>query len=403
MHKLRHFFYVLVALLFSSSLHAAVDDKDIQALREWINTKRQVTVKELGGALSISGEVRTEFQTTRETRNGHPQRGSGSPCGVPKQAFDVEVNLMLDYRMERSWASIKLEFDNDAGIFNGTLNRIKLERAYYGVRVVDQDTYTMDIELGRRRLGTIFDSKIEFDSFFDGILFKYDQGFELGDVYLHAGTFVVNDRRDQYGYVGEIGILNVANTGFYTKYSLIDWKKHSHDRIREERFDFLVSQVILGYKFVPKNWLKAVTMYISGLYNHAARRLPITNHKRANAGGYVGFVVGELRKQWDWALDVNYQLVQAQAIPEFDVGGIGLGNACKHGFYSVKSDGAGGPTTRKTAAGNTNYRGISITLDYLLLNNLDLQQSWNQSVTLDDHIGPFRRYHQYEIELIYAF
>jgi len=42
-------------------------------------------------------------------------------------------------------------------------------------------------------------------------------------------------------------------------------------------------------------------------------------------------------------------------------------------------------------------------LQYMLTNNLNLFQEWSQSITLDDHIGPFRRYKQYELELIYAF
>src|SRR5690242_4121880 len=113
-----------------------IDQKDINAVREWINTKRQVTVREMGGALSLSGEVRTEFQSTTEVKDGVKQRGHGSPkygrdgLSLPQNTFDIEVNIMLDYRTDRSWGSIKLEFDNDAGIISGSTNRLKLERAY---------------------------------------------------------------------------------------------------------------------------------------------------------------------------------------------------------------------------------------------------------------------------------
>jgi len=34
-----------------------VGDEDIQALRDWINSKRMITVRELGGQLSISGAI----------------------------------------------------------------------------------------------------------------------------------------------------------------------------------------------------------------------------------------------------------------------------------------------------------------------------------------------------------
>jgi hypothetical protein len=419
MNKMRRLPYFLcAAVLLGTSLYAVGDEmeeNDIQVLREWINTKRQVTVKELGGALSISGEVRTEFQRTREKRNGIEQRGTRGDCLLPNQAYDVEVNLMMDYRQDRTWSSIKLEFDNDASIFGGTLNRIKLERAYFGARVVAADTYTIDLEVGRRRTGTILDSKLEFDSFFDGIFLKYDQHLEqVGDAYAHVGVFLVDERHNHYAYLGEFGVLNAGNTGFYSKYSLIDWNtKYYNKSFINDRFKFLISQLIVGYRFQPTKWSKAAILYAAGLYNHAARKLAITRHRKANFGAYIGFILGELKKRNDWSIEANYQVLAAQCVPDFDVAGIGIGNACRSGFYFTRQrviNPVTGlerekdvPTTTATAGGNVNYRGFAISLDYLLTNNLDIQQTWQQSVTLWDSIGPFRRYNQYELELIYAF
>jgi hypothetical protein len=119
--------------------------------------------------------------------------------------------------------------------------------------------------------------------------------------------------------------------------------------------------------------------------------------------GYVGFSIGELKKKGDWAFDINYQVVEAQSIPDFDVQGIGLGNAADTGFYTATIKGTGDPNTRKTAGGNTNYRGFQLTLDWLLTNQLDFQQSWQQSITLQKNIGKFHRYKQYEIEFIYSY
>ena len=413
MNNTRRLIYLCIAFLMSSTLFAddEVNENDLQVLREWINTKRQVTVKELGGALSISGEVRSEFQRSRETREGKNQRGINSRCQLPNQAFDVEVNVMLDYRQDRSWASIKLEFDNDAGVFNGTLNKLKLERAYFGIRAVDEATYNIDVEVGRRRIATMLDSKLQFDSFFDGIFVKYDQELEkVGNVYGHAGVFLIDEKSNHYGYLAEVGILNAGNTGFYAKYSLIDWDtKYYKNQIKDLKYKFLISQGILGYRFQPTKWSKAAIAYLGALVNHAARKLEVTNNLRSNYGAYIGFILGELKKKNDWALEANYQILGAQCVPDFDVLGIGLGNACRSNFYSTKSL---DPVTRKeidvlstkeNAGGNVNYRGFVISLDYLLTNNLDIQQSWQQSITLFKSIGPFRRYNQYEIELIYAF
>ncbi|MGB7128725.1 MAG: hypothetical protein WBD50_06540 [Candidatus Rhabdochlamydia sp.] len=415
---LKRCLFLLSTIVVASSAMAAtideaddLDQRDIGALRDWINTKRQVTIKESGGALSISGEVRTEFQHTHETANGVNQRGpNGVVFGsdglpIPSNGFDIEVNLMFDYRTDRSWAAVKLEFDNEAGIISGTLNKLKLERAIWGYRIFDRSNWGLDVELGRRRMSSMLDSKLEFNSFFDGVWFKYGHNIDpIGSAYLHAGVFLVNEWKEQFGYVGEIGLLNLFKTGFYTKYSVIDWDtKKFTDSIDKQRFDFIVSQLIIGYRFNAFCSKKPVQIYLAGLYNHKAQKLPITDNQKANWGTYLGVSMGELKKKGDWAFDINGQLLAAQCVPDFDVSGIGTGNASSVGFYTVKLDGKGGLNTVKTAGGNVNYQGYQITLDYLFTNQIDVQLSWMQSISLNKHIGPYRRFRQLEVELIYGF
>ncbi len=376
----------------------SVGERDNEALRQWINARRQVTVKELGGALSITGDVHTEMQSTSETRNGIRQRGHGGATHLPQYNYDIEANLILDYRATNSWSVIKFKFDNDAGIVGGTSNKVKLDRAYFGYRFFEKRTTYADVEMGRKRLNLIFDSKIEFDSMFDGVRFKIDHASEkIGDAYGVIGAFLIRESQNRFGYAGELGLQNIANTKFYTKYSLIDWdtKKNPTD----EQLHFIVSQLMIGYKWIPKIHLKKfIDIYSAVLTNSAAQKLAITRHKRANWGGYAGVSIGEIRKQGDWSLDANYQIVAAQAIPDFDVSGIGLGNAAQNGFYHSRS---GKDNDYKTAEGNVNYRGYNITLQYLLTNNLNLFQSYAQTVTLNDKIGPFRKYYNYEIDFIY--
>ena len=397
-------FFAFSPFAFTDTIDRENDgqDIDVAAVREWMNTKRQVSIKEIGGNLSLSGEVRTEFQKTGETSDGISQRGSGTK--YPTSTYDVAVNIMLDYRNDRTWSAIKLEFDNDAGIFSGTTNKIKLSKAYFGARAFEGDSYYADFEAGRRKLSNIFDSKLQFSSFFDGVLLKYDQSFErVGDFYVHAGAFVIDEKSNHYGYAGETGLMNIAGSGFYTKISLIDWDTKEEGSVADKRrFDFIVSQLILGYKFYPSKLEKQVTVYLSGLYNFKAKRLDVTDYQKANWGSYIGFSIGELKRKGDWALDANYQFLAAQCVPDFDANGIGLGNVNNSGFYTTDISNTT-LTTRSNAGGNVNFRGVSITLDYLLSNNLNLQQQWLQSVTLDDDIGPYRKFKQYEIEFIYGF
>ena len=290
---------------FASSAFAAtieagrdLEDQDIRALKEWIDTKRQVSLKEIGGDLSISGEVRTEFQSAWETRKGQNQRGSDPFSKLPARGFDVEFNLMLDYRTERTWASVKLEFNDDAGVFSGTLNKIALERAYWGVRALEGDVYTFDIEVGRRSMSSIFDSKVQFRSFFDGIIFRYDHAFEnVGDFYIHAGPYIINDWKDHFGYIGEIGLLNIANTGIYTKLALIDWDTKDYSKsFVNNRFRFFISQMILGYRFKIESIRKIGLLYSGFLWNWAAKRVEVSDNQRANWALYFGMSLGQAFK-----------------------------------------------------------------------------------------------------------
>jgi len=409
----------LALLLFllpfgSIPLHAQDDDgtpgleqRDIEALRDWINTKRQVTVKERGGNLSLSGEVRTELQSTNEKKNGIKQRGSGGAVpGTAMRAWDVEVNLMLDYRTDRTWATIKIEFDNNAGTEGGTFDRLSVERALLGGRVINADLYTVDASIGRRSFGYTFDSKVQFGSFMDGIVIRYDHALQsIGDFYLHGGPFLIDESLDQYGYVGEAALLNIGTTGLYSKLSFINWDtKKTGDRQRNLAYEFRNLQFTLGYKLVPEwLWGKVTTLYSAILYNTAARKHVETGNKRQPLAWYVGFSIGELRKRWDWSLDINYQWVQTQAIPDFDGSGIGRGNAAKMGLYSRFSKGRGAPATVETAVGSGNYKGFAAEFLYNLTNNITVYQAWRQSVNYTTSIGPAFSYKQYEIEIIYLF
>ncbi|MFY7843397.1 MAG: hypothetical protein ACOVOR_05230 [Rhabdochlamydiaceae bacterium] len=396
------------SFLFSDTIDNSSDrsQSDIDALKEWVNSRRQIKIKEMGGTLSIGGEVRAELLSGREFKNGVKQRGVGGISGLPKNVYDIEVNLMLDYRSERSWSGIKLEFDNDAGIYNGSLNKMKVEKAIIGYRLVDSDIYTVDLELGRRKMSSMVESKIMYSSFYDGFWLKWDRSYEkLGDLYAHGGYFIVDEKAHHYSYLFELGLLNLANTGFYTQYSLIDWHTKTYDdHIKREVFNFVVSHLTTGYKFTPKKLNKLVNLYLGGCFNHNAKKIDLSQNTRSNGAGYLGLSVGQLSKKGDWSLDINYQIVQAQAIPDFDNMCVGSGgNATDSGFYLKKIREMKERQIPSEAAGNGNCRGFQITFEYLLRDNLNIQQQWQQSITLNDHLGPFRKFNQYEIELVLSF
>lgn len=388
-----------------------VNQKDMEALREWLATKRQVTVKQVGGDLSISGEVRVELQDTHEISNGAEQRGPSSPNpSIPTAAYDIEVNLMLDYRTERNWASVRLEFDNNAGNNLNIFDSVTLEMAIFGLRAIDRDRFTLDLEFGRRSMGTVFDSAIEFGSFLDGILLRYNMASDkVGDFHAYFAPFLVNEQRYQWGVVGELGLLNIFNTGLYAKYSIIDWDTKNLEPFSkgnpylQEEYQFVNSQWILGYKFVPKLYDKVTTLYSAFLINTAAKGVPQTHFTKANIGWYAGFSVGKVRKQYDWSFEMNYQYVQAQAVPSYDASGIGRGNVNKVGLYNIKVKDSLQETTVQTAVGKTNYKGVLAKLVFLLTDTVSIFQSYAVTTNANKNIGPHVVFRQYEIEMIYAF
>ena len=106
--RLRHFFVVFLVLgsAIASSfalegetdledIDQYLDQEDIKALKEWVRErKKHVKVKKAPGSLVLSGEVRTELQSTNEKVNGIKQRGSGGAVpGAATRTWDIEVAL----------------------------------------------------------------------------------------------------------------------------------------------------------------------------------------------------------------------------------------------------------------------------------------------------------------------
>lgn len=401
-------------------------ENDMDALRRWLQDKRLVSLKELGGDLSISGEVRTEIKFTNEKQMAQgsdvyiQQRGMNSATGKPKLAWDVEFNLMMDYHTERTWAVMKVEFDNVMGTRSGTANRVKLEKAYLGGRIIAGDTFTMDGEIGRKYLGNTFDSKLQFGSLFDGVLFRFSKAWEnIGDFYANVASFIVNLEANHYGEAIEIGALKIANLPLNMRYSVINWYRHYSQEdlqngtvqsgpggsIFPQPWNYLVNQYTIFYQAYPEWFGKRLfKVYAAGLWNALAKGIPQTGGRKQNFGAYAGISLGLVKKAGDWAVDVNYQYAQAQVAPPVDCSGISRGNAADSGFWTAKQSGAGLITTQKNAFSPYDYQGFEIDSLYAFTNNLTVQQHFAWTWTLEgEDIGPNNGFRQYEIEFIYAF
>jgi hypothetical protein len=395
---------LLLLLIFTINTYADSDSVNLEALKEWIATKRALTIDERSGELSISGDIRVKYIAVSEQENGFNNLGEGSyhPL-IPENQYDVEFKFLLDYTTETTWASSKIDFDNNMGVYNGTFNRVLLERAFLGFRIFEKEDSTLDIEFGRRFLGYSFDSQIQFGALMDGILVLYNKTTPFyGDFYVYGAPFVVNEITSHISFVAEVGLLNILNTGFYAKYSLIDWDtKHYNDERLERLHEFVNSQFILGYRF-QNPILNAVTvLYGAFLINTAAQKFSLLDNRKDNLAGYFGVSMGEIRKKNDWSLDLNFQFVQPQAIPARDFSGVGIYNPDGIGLYTLAIDGSGGVTVVENLVASNNYWGFRLVFLYALADTITLAQNISFSRPLMDLPRKFD-FQKYKLEIIYA-
>lgn len=462
--------------------------RDDQPLREFVESKENIDIREKSKNLEISGDVRFEWRNIQEkgialyegddcddsssygySRGDHKSekrfheeyrylRGGDHVDfrGIPISGndFDVEFNLKIKYTFKDAWAKAHLQFDNPAGIrgrndcfgeyaiFNKegskVVRRIKrdnrfaakgsgeaialnLKRAYIGYNIYADGKHRLDTEIGRQKLDDIFDSEVQFSSRFDGLLLRYASAVEEAfDWYITAGGFVVDERVNHFGYVAEIGFIDICETGFDVKYSFIDWTKYGKNRCFIHNplgTDFQNSQITLTYTFSPCFLGKEMPVELYGgfLVNHAAKKTIFTHNKKKNLAWYGGVYVGSVDKKGDWSLDIEYVVVQAQAVSDYDVGSIGRGNIYDETNVDILAESFSSPDTSSgrlpssgidgyyPRRGNNNFIGWRFEFLYAITDNFSIDVIYEFSNEEDRRIGGRHFYRDFEVEAIYAF
>lgn len=432
----------VAACSYAVSLHAddfttvtEARETDSKALTEFVKSKSRITIQEKGGNLMISGDIHAEWDHTVSETNGHHLRGehkrliempvAARTTNFGVNEFDTEVNLIFAYKGERTWATIQMQFDNPCGITqrrdgdfsaqvaskehdvigSGRLDNIVMRKAFMGYNVFDFGTSRFDIELGHRRLYDVFDSKVQFYNMYDGLTLRYANSFEsIMDFNAKAAVFVVDSRVNHYAWIAEFGFLNLIDTGLDFKYSYIDWNKHSsinafgfHPHASKQ---FRVSQWTLEYNLSPDLVRAPSQIYGAYLFNHDARGHKWTQGRKERQGFYVGFKMGEVKKQNDWAFDMSYQWVQTQCVSQTEaLRGIGRDNPPGVSLYS--------PVRYQNAplhsGGFANFKGYNINTLYALTNNLTFQAQLYRCHQCNKIPGGRHRQTWVQLQAIYAF
>lgn len=368
---------------------------------------------------------------------------------VSRNDFDVEFNLWIEYVANNAWAVAHLRYDNSAGVDgnqqdcrdrtttfqqligydeatgegiyapisstkpgdptgfrgSGSCSDVCVKAAYMGYNLIAEGDRRLDVEVGRRgQLYRVFDSQIQYLQRLDGILFTYNDSIDcFADWYCKAAGFVVDERVNQFAFVTELGLLNIKDTGIDLKYSFIDWRKNGLNRCffrNPEGMKFLNSQWTAYYNFQPFwSWCKKGNIYGAIVWNADAAPVLLENPAggdaikgpKSNLGWYVGFEMGKVKLEGDWAFRTQYEWVQAHAVPDVDVSGIGRGNVLKESVTA--------PYTR----GNTNYKGWRVEALYALTDNITFDIQYESSKALNETIGGEHSFRKFEFEAIYAF
>lgn len=476
MKLLRYLLPLVLAVGFTSSTIYAYDERgqdntrfdeelnqrDFDALREFVNSKRTIDTNEKGGNLVIAGDVRTEWRHLNERYRHKDLRGGKNVDNfgikLSRNDFDIEFNLRFDYYCDKAWAIAHLQFDNSAGVDDnerdpetqknevadgnglvfdtihdrngdpcgyhgsGTCEDICLKKAYIGYNICNDCGTRFDIEIGRRNLYNVFDSQVQFLSRFDGILLKYSSNWEcVADWYWNLAGFVVDERSNHFAWVTEVGFLNICDTCIDFKYSFIDWKKNGSNRYfchNPRGFKFMNSQWTLAYHLGDDCFCGVQTKIFGAVvwnhYNHKNRRDCFRGFNGSGSGSGSDSVSCEE--------DDRHHHHKNRNIAGYV--GVRFGDVCSEGdwalevqwqyvgAHSIPDNDVSGIGTGNVldwsftadGRGNVNYQGVRVEGLYALTDNLTIDSMFEYSRSIDSHIGGGKRsYSKFEIEAIYAF
>ncbi len=406
------YFLLLCGLIYSSPLISQVSPKcnlvnptcefvekaDKKEIVKWLKKMERPGVESVKN-LSINGQVTAKWKNIHEKLGGIKQVGMNSVTGIPNNQFEIDVKLQFNYREGKTWVGIECDFDNKLGSHSGTIDRISLNRAYLGYHFLKFGPVSFDLTVGRRKMSEMYNSDIEFDSRAEGAtLILVAELEKMVAINLKYGLYLVDARVAQPMWVAQVALYNIANIGTYIDYTLTDWTHTGIDRngIRDNpQYRFIISQWLVGWNFLPKYIKKDIKLFAAFLLNHDAQRTAVTKNKKENIGWYAGFQFGAVRKRRDFALKAEWQMVQAQAIPDFDISGIERGNAQGGTFFLTPG--------KPQFNGNGNYQGAEVSLLLAISDYITIKPRVQRAVSADKNIGDSVSYTAFKIDTSYTF
>ena len=410
----------------ASTLVNSMDSRlwSIEDLDAYLNSRGFVETRKRDGVLRLAGDVRARWIYAKEDLE---QKQALAKPTLPINRYRSEFNLYVDYTADNSWMTSKMNWVTIAGGESSAAG-LDINRAFLGYRFYKNPETQAEVfaEIGRSGLGDIFDSDVQFSSNFDGIHLYAARRISESLPYtliVHGGPFVVNMAEKEYAWVVET-VLNKLPGNFVVKTSVIDWNTltaKTNDPADAStapqpkpntKYDYLVWQWLVG-KSTAMPWFNGQTknLYTYGAYlfnplaeipenwKQAAKPATKVTSGKENHAWFVGCTLGGVRRAGDWSATVRYEYVEALAIPEIDVSGIGRGNQMKFWFAQAIKQGL----DPKEANGFTNYKGVAYQFVMGLTDSVSFRAYAAYSKPANNNLGSEFTYRKYDLGLISSF
>lgn len=210
--------------------------------------------------------------------------------------FRTHVKPFVSYYADKAWVETEWNFYNaKADTFNGFV-LTNIDKAVIGYQLNDIADYPCFLQVGRLKMDDTFESKLQFNSMYNGIHFC----IKKDNFSLHGGPFMNNTKEKHIGVIGEVTFDKIKDLPVSLSYSLTNWYPE---------MAYTISQITAKYHFVNIQG-HPVTCYAAYLRNHRI-------NSESN-GFYLGATLGKVEKAKDYLVDVSYQYAEDSAIPSID-------------------------------------------------------------------------------------
>lgn len=259
---------------------------------------------------NITGEVFTQMKIDESfsTKTGMDLTVSGShDIHEVKAEFIIEKENYFDYK----------------GITYQKAPELTLKNAFYQVNLFKDNVVTTSIQVGRFPLSSLFNSKIHFNSYVDGVVGIWKTNLESPfESYLKVAGFlrdhewkIKNSHLKNLSGGVELGFLNVGDIGLYLSTSIFNWNLAPYDDSNHIYLEFLTAQGIIGYK--NDNLIFGYPFEI-----FASRVINLYEKRKENTGTYFGVILGKSESKGEFCFEGMYKWIDRKALPDFDLAGI---------------------------------------------------------------------------------